>query len=113
MDSLTGVPLGTSDGTDSGQLSEGVVTAFLWDLRDGIDAAQSDRISGTHRAVMASWRGLRKAANIKKRGDTARADLGDFVDDYTCGQSSGGRRDVDNLLDNRFSLGWVQSYCKP
>jgi len=113
IDTLTGVELGPVPDNDTGNIAERVVMSFLWDLRDGLDTANSDRISGAHAALMSSWRALRTAANITKRGDTARVDFADFVDHYTCSQSSSGRKNVDDLLDNRYSIDWVGTFCKP
>ncbi len=81
------VPAGTSDGTLSGNLSEGLVAAVLWDLADtGQDSrtvggtVYKDTFSNPDAAysVLKSWRG-----KTHDRG-AAGADLVDFVDEWLC-----------------------------
>ena len=104
-----GSPTGTDDGTVSGRLSEGVVMAALWDLRDGHDASEHDALSGMTSAVVGAFKKLRQA-KYRTRGVT-RADLSDVVKMLGCGSD---KKKMDDLLENRFGLDWLdeKDFCK-
>jgi len=80
-------PVGTSDGTMSGNLSEETVSTVLWDLSDSAqDSATvgatlyTDKISNPAAtySVLRSWKG-----RSHDRGVTG-ADLVDFIDEWLC-----------------------------
>jgi len=74
------VPLGTSDGTQNGNLSEAIVASVLWDLADTTNEAK-DTLSNRD-AVFAAMRYL-GGAKFADRG-VAGADLVDLLDGWFC-----------------------------
>ncbi len=113
IDSITGVELGAVPANHTGEVAERVVMSFLWDLQDRADATGSDRVSGWHAAVMKSWRALRSDALIKTRGDTTRVDFADFVEHFACGRGKTDRAAIHTLLDDRYDIDWIHTFCKP
>jgi hypothetical protein len=74
------VPLGTSDGTQSGNHSEALVSAVLWDLTDSTNEAKDTLAS---RNGVFSALAYLKSASFSDRA-TAGADLVDFLDGWFC-----------------------------
>jgi hypothetical protein len=84
-----GIPLGTSDSTQNGNLSEAVVAAALWDLADA-ENESGDTLSNEDAVLNAA--SYLKGAAFQDRG-TAGADLVDFLDGWFC-RGNGSRGDA-------------------
>lgn len=82
------IPLGTSDGTQSGNLSEAVVAAIFWDLADSENETK-DTLSNPD-AVFQAFSSLHGSG--RDRGVTG-ADLVDFLDGWFC-KGNGSRGDA-------------------
>jgi hypothetical protein len=76
----TAIPLGTSDGTQTGNISEAVVAAVLWDLLDATNEAR-DTLS-MPAAVFGALEYL-SGISFSDRGATG-ADMVDFLDGWFC-----------------------------
>ena len=74
------IPLGTSDGSGTGDLSEDVVAAILWDLADG-GAEPGDTVA-REGAVFGAMRYLRSPENVDR--GVAGPDLVDYLDGWFC-----------------------------
>ena len=89
------VPLGTRSNSLSGNISEGVVSAVLWDMHDRTNESK-DTLSGldpAHWAVMRGYLGADTAEYDGGRGNSGRA-LIDFLDGWLC--PHGDSRNGDN-----------------
>jgi len=112
-------PLGNAGNTMSGNVSEGIVSAVLWDLHDTTNEAR-DTLSGRDGAIFGSFTKYLRSPNARfaDRGIAGR-DLVDFVDGWRClGYGSDGADDTKGLRGNlrgRHSLTYdfgVLASCK-
>ena len=76
------VPLGTSDGTQTGNLSEAVVAGILWDLADSTNGGESQDTVAKPNAVFAAMRQLSNSTPADR--GVAGADLVNFLDAWFC-----------------------------
>jgi hypothetical protein len=74
------IPLGTSDGTQTGDLSEDVVAAILWDLADG--GTEPGDTLAREGAVFGAMSYLRSPDNADR--GVSGADLVDYLDGWFC-----------------------------
>ena len=74
------IPLGTSNGTGTGDLSEDVVAAILWDLTDA--GSEPGDTVGREGAVFGAMRYLRSPANLDR--GVIGPDLVDYLDGWFC-----------------------------
>lgn len=94
-------PLGNAGNTMSGNVSEGIVSAVLWDLHDTTNEA-NDTLGGRDGAIFGSFSKYLRSPNTKfaDRGIAGR-DLVDFVDGWRClGYGSDGADDTKGLRGN-------------
>jgi len=108
IDDITGVKIGTKDGTESGFISEGLVMAALWDLQDPTSTTENDNLSGLGGITVQSFRAMSKTSNLG-RGVNGETDFADFVKLTGCGLGTTQKNDMHTLLDKRFDLDWLKS----
>jgi hypothetical protein len=76
-------PAGTEDGTQSGKVSEGLISYVLWDLLDSDTKEADDRFPGAELQTVGALFDYLPKKERKDRGGTD-VDLVDFLDGWRC-----------------------------
>ncbi len=121
----TGIPTGTSDGKNTGRISEALVLAMMWDLRDKDDDGGKDPVAISEGAFL-KWVFDKTAANKTNtmqdssnwdKGTNAKADGSDLMHLYGCPLTESTTpklSQLKKLMKDRLGLGWYDeaNFCK-
>lgn len=101
---MSDVPRGTSDGSDTGDIAAGLVTALLWDLSDSIAPGEADFLTDLETLVVQAIFEMSAINGITRHGTPCCRDLMDFLEFIKPRLSPLQRNDLDTLLSRRFHL---------
>ena len=113
-----GIPTGTSDSKNTGKISEALVLALMWDMRDGDNDGGKDPVKVNESAFL-KWVFDKSAANKANtmqdssnwdKGENGKADLADMIHLYGCPlteSTTPKKSELKKLMKDRMSLEWL------